>query len=155
MNQDTKKIPIIIDTHEQIPFLWNGYDGVSIYHDTLKAGDYTLVGHDMPKDDDSIIIERKKSCQELCSNLVTYWDRFERELEMLSQYKHKFIVVADNNNFESIYNKGYTKVHPNFIYKKLSLIYLSYGVNTLFLGSHKESEQFLYRLFKEIINGTE
>lgn len=154
MNKSSKKIQIIVDTREQTPFLWKDYADVGVQSDTLGAGDYTLCSHDMPLDDNSIIIERKKNCQELINNLGAAWDRFEIEMVKMSQYKNKLIIVCGNDNFEELYNKGYTKVHPNFAYKQLATISVRYGVNTCFLGSYINAENYVYRLFKEVINKT-
>jgi ERCC4-type nuclease len=141
---------ILFDSHEQQPLIFSLYPDVQIQKETIKAGDYTLVGHDMPNDEDSIIIERKKDCQELVTNLVAQKDRFEKEMEILTTYKHKFIFVCAPDNFSFIYDRGFTKISPNYAYSRLADIYLKYGVSTVFFPSREATENYIYRLFKKI-----
>lgn len=148
--QNDKKIKIIYDTREQDPLRFHEYE-VDICRDKLDAGDYTLSGHDRPRDDHSIIIERKKNCQELVSNLVMNWDRFKAELEILSQYKHKAIVVCGPNNFPHIYSRGYTKVSPSFAYSRIADILMDYGIPTIFADTRDEASNLIYRMFIKAI----
>ena len=62
--------------------LTSSHNNIKIYNDTLKAGDYSLIGHETIGDDDSIIIERKKNCNELCNNLGNGWERFCNEMDI-------------------------------------------------------------------------
>lgn len=141
---------IIVDTREQEPLKFEGYEGLTLCKDKLDAGDYTLVGHDMPNDDDSVIIERKASCRELLGNLGAGWDRFKNELEILSKYRHKCIVVCGHNNFDYLYTRDMTKLSPNFVYKRLGDIYLTYGISVFFANSREEAESYIARMFKQI-----
>lgn len=142
---------ILIDSREQSPFRWIDYENLTTVREKLDFGDYSLVSHDMPGDDESVIIERKQHCQELLSNIGMYWDRFKRELEGLAKYKHKFIIVCGPSNFDYLYNKGFTKISPNFAYKQLAFIYTEYGIPTLFFSKAEDAENFIYRLFIELI----
>jgi hypothetical protein len=146
---------ILIDNKEQDPLQFTNYTSVQTMDETLKAGDYTLVGHDMSTDDNSVIIERKKDCNELARNLGAYWERFCKEMEVLQQYKNRAIVVCSNNTFADLYNCGYTKLHPNFIAKRIGELQAKYQVPVLFLGNRNNVEDYIYRLFREIIVLTE
>lgn len=108
----------------------------------------------MPNDDDSIIIERKKDCSELVRNLGAEWERFTREMELMTQYRHKLMVVCAPDNFQVLYDKGYTKLHPNFVYKQLATLQIRYGVSTIFLPNRTTAENYIFRLFTDIINKT-
>lgn len=141
-----REIKIICDTREQEPLKFHEYD-VSICRDKLDAGDYTIRCHDRPKDDNSIIIERKKNCQELVNNLVAAWDTFKAELEILAQYRFKAIIVCGPNNFPYIYNRGFTKISPSFAYSRLAEVYMEYGVTTIFADNRDEAENMMYRMF--------
>ena len=141
---------IIIDTREQESLKFLDYEGISTCVDKLDAGDYPLCGHDMINDDDSIIIERKASSRELLGNLGTGWDRFKNELEILSKYRHKLIVVCGPNNFDYLYSRDLTKLSPNFVYKRLGEIYLNYNIQTFFANTREEAESYIARLFKQI-----
>ncbi len=142
---------IIVDTREQEPLTFSLINDVQVGRDKLECGDYSMAGHDMPGDDNSVIIERKQNCSEICSNLAKNWDRFQRELEKMAEYKHKIILICGPNNFSHLHERGYTKLHPNFIYKQLSLIHIKYGIPTIFAGTREDAEQYMYRYFIEIL----
>lgn len=149
-NKNEILIPILQDTREQDPLLFNDYS-VKIFQDTLPCGDYSLVGHDQPNDDYSIIIERKKNCSEFITNLGTSWDRFINEAEKLRTYKYRQIVVCGPNNFEFLIERGFTKLSLNFIYKRLATLSLDYGIPVIFCPDRPHSENYIFRLFKEIM----
>lgn len=149
------EVKIIRDTREQTPFTFKQYPEVYTYVDKLDAGDYSLCGHDMPNDDYSVVIERKKTCLELASNLGQNWDRFLREMELLKDYKIKVLVVCEKNNFYKIYKEGRTKLHPNFIRKRLLYLQIKYGINFMFFPDQDCAEEYVVKLFKEILTITE
>lgn len=159
MKSDTQrsdpKIKIIRDTREQQPLTFADYD-VEISIDTMEAGDYTLAAHDMAGDDLSVIIERKKDCRELASNIVTDdgWRRFQAEMEILSRYKIRQIVVCGPNNFEYLISRGYLRTNISFVYSRLAAIRVLYGVDVLFVPNRDEAENYIYRLFRRIISET-
>lgn len=156
MKKDSKKTPIRIlyDTREQTPFEWAGYDSLTVTKETLEAGDYTIVGHDLPRDDHSIIIERKKNCNELVGNLGTNWERFLREAEILAKYKTKLIIVTGPCNFDYLYDNGLTKLNPNFALKQLSYLQIKFGISTLYFPNKELAENYVFRLFVETIKLT-
>ena len=149
MQKNEKILKIIRDTREQDPLDFGGYP-VEIGVDTFSAGDYSLAGHDMPNDDFSIIIERKKNCSELINNLGAKWEQFEREMLALSKFKFARIVVCGPNNFEYLVTKGLTKLSLNFIYKRIAQIEIDYGVPMIFAGDRANTENYIYRLFREL-----
>jgi len=54
---------------------------------TLTTGDYSLVGYE-----DILAIERKKDFSELWGN-YKYRERFEKEMERMSQIKYKMVII--------------------------------------------------------------
>lgn len=151
MRWNERKMRILQDTREQNPLSWATFPNIQIQVDTLPCGDYTLIGHDMPGDDHSIIIERKKNCQELVGNLGAHFDTFENEMLKMQQYKNKMILVCSDDDFADLYDKQYTRIHPNFAYKQLAVLQAKYQVPTLFLGNRLNVETFIFRVFKEIL----
>lgn len=153
------KISIIYDTREQKPLTFERFlenNNLELIKDTLSCGDYTLGGFDIPcQIDDSIIIERKKDCQELIGNLGTNWERFKNELEQMSKFKHKFILVCGDQNFQWLYDKKYTKLSPAFIFRQLAQIQINYGISIIFLGNRESVEEYIFRIFKRIIDKNE
>jgi len=78
---------ILIDTREQAPFTFQGYD-VDPEPATLPVGDYSLPGFE-----DRVAIERK-SLEDLISCLMgSNRDRFERELYRGRHYDLFAVVV--------------------------------------------------------------
>lgn len=152
-----EKLRIIQDTREQSPFEWNSaqYANFEIGVDKLDYGDYSIAGYDRPGDDCSVIIERKKNCRELCSNLVAEWDRFKNELVGLSKYKHPFIIVCENYSYTWLYEQGLTRVHPHLIVKRLAEIQLDYKIPVLFFDSKGTAERFVFQTFVEVTRRSE
>ena len=149
---------IIRDSKEQQPWAFKDYvydqNPVIVGRDSLEAGDYTIAAHDMPNDDNSNIIERKKDCRELCTNLGQKWEQFENEARLLQKYTHKFIVVCGPDNFEYLYDRGYTKLHPNFIYSRLAYLAVTYNLPTMFFANRENAENFVFRTFVKILQST-
>jgi len=141
-------LKIICDTREQNPFEWD--TDVQLYNDTLPCGDYTLVGHDLPTDDFSVIIERKASCQELITNLAKKWDAFENELALLQKYHTKCIVVCEPSCFPLLYHNKWTKLHPNFVESRLLYIYVRYQIPTIFFSNSTTARNYVHNLFKKV-----
>ena len=151
------KLGLIIDSREKHPLQFSpdiyGTDHIT-YVDKLDAGDYSLAGHDRPNDDNSIIFERKMSCAELITDLGQEWTQFETRLKILSSYCYKSILVCANECFWSIYNNGLTKLHPNFVFSRLSYIYINYQIPTLFLVSRANVENYIWRCFIKVVEKT-
>jgi ERCC4-type nuclease len=149
------KLHILIDTREQNPLTWSTYQGISTALETLPCGDYTITGHDLPSDDNSIIVERKKDCKEFARNIGADWDRFKNELELMREYKNKMIIICTPNNFDELYQIGFTKLHPNFVAKQLAVIQTHYQIPVLFMNNRSDVENLMFRMFYEILKKTE
>lgn len=87
------KLPtIIFDTREQKPLDFSnlpirGVKQLEVERATLKTGDYTIKGFE-----DSVCIERK-SVGDLYGTLFQGRDRFEKEMERMLSFKHKYLVI--------------------------------------------------------------
>ncbi len=150
---------VLHDTREQQPLTWRNFRGELIYNitigrDTLTAGDYTIAGHDLPGDDNSIIIERKKDCKEFVVNLVAKWDVFQNELKLMAQYKNRQIIVCAPENFDVLYRQGLTKVSPNFAWSRIADIQTYYQIPVIFFDNREKAQEYLFRLFYSIIKKT-
>jgi ERCC4-type nuclease len=149
------KIKIIADNNEKDPLRFSTFENVVVGKDSLETADYTVAGHDLPGDDHSIIIERKKNCLELIGNLVSGWEVFERELQRMMKYRHRAIVVCGPNNFPYIYSSGMTKVSPNFAYCRLTDIIMDMNIPVIFAGSREDAEAIIYRMFVKVVKNVE
>jgi ERCC4-type nuclease len=78
---------VIKDTREQQGWVFEpskNCEGMIV--DTLKTGDYTIVGYEK-----LLTIERKGSVSEFANNVTQA--RFERELERMLEYKYRYVVL--------------------------------------------------------------
>lgn len=148
-------VKIIADTREKKPLTFSQYPEVKIYKEKLDAGDYSLVAHDLPGDDYSVIVERKRNCLELCGNLGQNWNCFLREMELVKNYKIKVLLVCEKNIFHHLYKDGKTRMHPSLIRKRLLYLQIKYGVQFMFFPDEESAEEYVVRLFKEILEITE
>ncbi len=114
---------IIIDTREQKPFAFK--DFVSDYaqkyapikviaeRGTLKSGDYSLAGYT-----DQIAIERK-SLTDLYGTIGRNRDRFERELQRLSEMEFACVVIE--SDWDAIISQPpiHTRLNPKIIFRSV------------------------------------
>ena len=153
---------VIVDTREKKP--WDFEDGLpsgffvkEIKNIALPCGDYSLEGFDAK---DGIIIERKNSIEEVIGNFGKNWDRFQKELDKLAEYKMPYIIVEDDlRDSFARYNvrdpkKGrYFTLSPDFILKRVTEIDYKWGIKTLFLSNKYFAKKYMCNLFKQLIEG--
>jgi len=135
------KFTIIRDSreHEGHGWKWNKSKwchGSKI--ESLKTGDYTI--EEAPG---LIIIERKESFNELCSNFLGHRERLERLFErMVEDYRWRyFIVECELGDIMNQYNYTYlpakTRANaPSIILGSLVSLGLKYDVHVIFAGAH-------------------
>ena len=102
----------------------------------LEFGDYVLKYHP-----NLIVIERKKSIDELCGNLGKNRDRFERELQRMvdAGCKFKYIIVEDY--YSSINKPRFSKMHPKAIFSSMIALELKYGIHFIMAGSRTNAKK--------------
>lgn len=91
MNELPAKCKVIVDSREKRPLFKVGPGDSFIDEyvlDKVEGGDYTI--KEIPN---FIIIERKADCAELFNTVVLNKERFQRQLEKMLQYEHRFIVI--------------------------------------------------------------
>lgn len=144
---------IVRDSREQTG--WH-YDNCVVA--ALKTGDYSIKGHE-----DTIIVERKASVAELAKNVLE--DRFERELERLSVFKHAFIVCEFT--LEEVFGYPYStslpasvkrkiRIRGSFLFKKITEWQIKYRVHFIFAGtSAKSYVKSLFNTFLQAQQGEE
>lgn len=145
---------IIVDTREKLPWLF-GFSTASISHQKLNTGDYSIEGLE-----DVLCIERKKSVSELANNITT--DRFQRELERMSQFPYKFLILEFN--YEHVCDFPYgsniprhlrvkVRIRGPFIMKCLAEIKHNYDICILPCTNALYAEHVAYGIMKEIHEG--
>jgi len=86
--KDEERIPIIVDTREKQPFFIHDNKDFTITFAALKTGDYVIEGMEQ-----LLVIERKKSANELYGNFTKYRKRFYEEIDRMKEYRLRFIIV--------------------------------------------------------------
>lgn len=76
---------IVVDTREQLPFPFP--DGVETVRGTLRSGDYSVKGLE-----DKVAVERK-SLTDLYGSVTRGRERFEREIQRLSELEYAMVVI--------------------------------------------------------------
>jgi len=142
---------IIIDTREQQPWLFVT-KSANIISRKLDTGDYSIDGWE-----DKFCIERKKSVSELAKNIVE--DRFERELERMSEFLYPFILLEFDYNDIAMYPEGSNlpkrvkskiRIKEPFIKKRLCEIQIKYNIHIIFCTNVVYAENIAYGLMKQI-----
>lgn len=128
---------VIQDTRERQPwdFTWHP-DCESQEIDTVKTGDYTLVGYE-----DKICIERKRSVGEIAINLGSKSGPFIKEFERMKGFRRAVIICefTVDNILEFPVNSGIPKkawsklrINGRYIMKKMNMLCEENGVETYY-----------------------
>lgn len=139
---------IIIDTREQLPFLFQGarYEGVTTERLALQAGDYSLAGLT-----DKIAIERK-SIDDLVNCLGRERERFTRELQRGAAYD--FFAVLVEADWQSLAKGEYkSRFNPHSACQSVAALMARYGVPFVFAGSRKAAEYIAWSLLRQYLEG--
>lgn len=88
MPKKEERIPIIVDTREKQPLFLHDNKDFIVTSAALKTGDYIIDGLDK-----ILVIERKKSANELYANFTKYRKRFYEEIDRMQEYRLRFIIV--------------------------------------------------------------
>jgi len=92
MPKKKTKPKLIIDTREKTPWDFDDdEDFEEVIVRKLDAGDYSLVGLE-----EVVSIERKASADELLNNFMSQKDRIYAEIERMSDYPFKFIIIEQD-----------------------------------------------------------
>ena len=127
---------IVIDTREQDGLFQRPPKGLVVVRDTLKYADYSVRGWE-----DKIAIERK-SLPDLWSSLTVDADRFKRELEVLTTYERKWLLIEALESSFLNFQEG-RKIHPNSIRGALVSIEVKLGIPVWQSESREASERWV------------
>lgn len=131
--KETRKKPkprpyVLIDTREQAPLRFPPDLGVDCGVASLPAGDYSVRGYT------SLIALERKSVSDLIGTLTKGRERFENELDLLTQYRWKAILVEGRRGDveAGIYRSLAT---PQSIMGSLRAIWMRWQVPTFWCDS--------------------
>lgn len=142
---------IIVDTREQERYEFKATEHCAGFEIAkLDCGDYGLKQYP-----NLIVIERKKSVDELCGNFGINRERFERELERMKSIKLKYIVVEDY--WTSIFRPHFSNLPVNVIFESIFALELKYNIHFIFAGTrsmaHNIVRVLLLRAYKYHVSG--
>lgn len=133
----TAKIPLVIDTREQMPWSFDA-DTFSCITKGLRTGDVSVLGLE-----DVIAVERK-NLGDCVSTVISQWNRFLKELYRLAAMDHPLIVVEAS--VEDILAKRYeSDAEPLAVLGRLNSIMIDHHIPVIFAGTRAVAETFVER----------
>ena len=134
-------LPIIIrDTREKHGFNFRKTDNCGgTIEQKLDSGDYSVMGLE-----NYIVIERKHSMDELCSNLGANRKRFLRDIDRMQHIKYKILLIEDYAS--SIYNHHFSKMSGSSVLGSLVSLMLKHNIHIIFAGTRKHAQDIARKL---------
>jgi len=138
---------MVVDTREQKPLFkpkpW-------IVEAGLNSGDYSIQGFE------TVITIERKSIPDLLGTLGKGRIRFEKELNRMSEYKWKGLLIEGLEN--DVYQPNdFSSMHPNSIYHSLAAIETKWGVGIYYAKDKKHARWWvlsrLTKLYKYLREG--
>lgn len=135
---------ILIDTREQAPFAFQGYD-VDLAPATLPTGDYSIPGFE-----DRAAIERK-SLEDLVGCLMgSNRQRFERELARGRHYE-LFAVVVEASFADVAHGRYRSEMKAHSALQSIITFQVRYQVPFLWCGNRAGAEYMTYSLLAKYL----
>lgn len=145
---------ILIDTREKHPYNFTDRFGdfIDCRHIKLDTGDYSVAGLEH-----LLCIERKESVTELAGNCTA--KRFIRELERMSEYKYRYIILEFNLSDIKGYPKNLKlppwikrkiKISGNFILTRICQWSLDYDINILPCGNRQNAQNMVMAIINKV-----
>jgi len=134
-----KDLVLVIDTRESAPYK---FTGENVVFKKLDAGDYSVKGYE-----NEIAIERKTH-PDFFGSITHSRERFERELEKLSTYKVKALVIETDF---SVLSRGvyvFSKVNPESVIGTIVKIITDYGIPVETVPNRQVGENLTLRILK-------
>ena len=150
---------VIKDTREQDGYTFEKFSGTytsgeGMVGKKLDTGDYSIVGLE-----DKICIERKGRISELAINLGKDKHRFIREIERMTPFPFKFLIlefsledVMDFPDRSDIPEEKWSsiKVTNKYILKMLIEFQMYHGIHVIFCGNRKNAKLAVNSILKRV-----
>lgn len=134
---------VVIDTREQAPFAFNGYEA-EVLAGTLPTGDYSLAGLE-----DRVAVERKE-LGDLVACLGRERERFERELQRAAGLD-AFMVVVESP-WEALAKGNYrSALNPHAACQSVLAFQARYRIPFLFAGSRAAAEYATWGFLRQYL----
>jgi len=140
---------IIVDTREQKPWTFASCNTVK---KKLDTGDYSIEGLEH-----LLCIERKNSVSEIANNISE--SRFKDELQRMSDYLYKFILLEFNLQDVLNYPRGSSvppklwskiKIRPPYILKFLTELQTKHNIHVIFCDNPIAAEEMAFSIIKRV-----
>ncbi len=129
----------LIDTREQKPFRFP--PGITIWKTGLKVGDYSVKGWDKKR---GIIIERK-SLNDFFLTMVKGRKRFNKELELMKDYRFKAVVIEAD--YPTICRGiDWSQSKGDFLYTEFLQDCMKYSIAPIFCSYRLEAQRITLEL---------
>lgn len=147
---------VVKDTREQQGYTFSPFGScVGMVEDKLDTGDYTILGLE-----DKVCIERKASPEELALNLGKDKARFMAEIERMSSFPHKFLIleftIEELMNFPNMTKRipdskvSSVKVTGKYISKMLTEFQIYNDIHVLYCGDMRTAFLTVSTILKRI-----
>ena len=151
---------IIIDSREQKPFCYSrindpNFPGMQYVNDSLKTGDYSLVGFSDPEKHKHTITEERKSLEDLYGTVGNGRDRFERELERMEKFTYKCIII-EADLYDIVKNPpDYSRMPSKSVFRSLIAFSQRYNVQVWTCTNRSMAEKMAFlildRFYKDYV----
>ena len=132
----------------RIPYTWAEYEDTITIRKKLDVGDYSIEG------EENIIVVERKSMDDFVACCSRERDRFERELQRMTQtYRILLVECSPLDIFTHQYHSK--KVAENCVAGSLTDWYFQYGLQSLFVSGKKEGEWWLHHYFTKYLKNKE
>ena len=145
---------VLKDTREKDGWNFDAYQKcLGMEMAALKTGDYTI--KELPG---KVCIERKSGVEELAMNLGSDITRFEKELERMMEFEHRYIIIECSMDSLMKYPIGSrapktVKLSGKYLIRKLLQLQIKYGFTFIFcenkFNAFIVAASILKRIFEE------
>jgi DNA excision repair protein ERCC-4 len=139
-----KRVRILIDTREQMPFLFTGFDAETEVVG-LPIGDYSLPGFT-----DRVAVERKELNDLIACLKNDSRDRFERELARGRHYD-LFVVVVEASLADVSQGRYRSDMKPQAALQSIITFQVRYRTPFIWAGSREGAEYYTYWLLQKFL----
>lgn len=140
---------VVVDTREKkneniLTFLEE--NGIVYVVRKLDTADYSAEFPNYPEFNERVLVEKKNSLDEICSNFTKHRDRFKREFERVGD--REIHLVMENATWKKLLNGKYrSKLHPNAL--MASILTWSIRYNTkMWFTTKDETGEVIYNIIK-------
>lgn len=165
LKSEIENFSIIVDTQEQMPYLFKDYPAHKVERKKLKTGDYSIKGYES-----QICVERK-SISDFYGSIGHGRERLEAEFKRMALFDWKMLLIEDISwtevntpppifSFEK-YGKGkkdyesIRKVTPATVKGTIFSWSQKFGVQTILAGNRQMGEEIVVNFFTTYLNKRE